>query len=231
MVPIGTLGPPLVSAGLELVHWRTAEEAPPRSLTNFVGVIALGGAANPDEDESYPWLSEERELLASAAERRLPTVGLCLGAELLAQALGASVARLPQPEIGWVELAQDPAAQNDPLFARIPRQLGAFQWHNYAFALPPGATLIAGSEQATEAFSWAGCAWGLQFHLEASETIIGDWIAHYDDRLAGYGIDPRALRRQTQDRAPLHRRHATTFARAFASLVKRSAHARSGSTR
>jgi GMP synthase (glutamine-hydrolysing) len=223
MVPIGSLGPPLVEAGLELVHWRTSEGPPPASLADFAGVIALGGAANPDEDERHPWLAEERELLASATRLRLPTVGLCLGAELLAQALGASVRRLPRPEIGWFELEHDPGARNDPLAAQFPQRHDAFQWHSFAFDLPPGALLLAGSAPATEAFSWGGCAWGLQFHLEAGERIIGDWIAYYEDELREQGLDPQRMVEETRHRAPAYRRHAAAFARAFATVVRRSA--------
>ena len=68
-VPIGTFGPPLAEEGLELDHWRPAE-APPPSLDAYAGVIALGGAANPDEDDRYSWLRDERELLAAAVDRR-----------------------------------------------------------------------------------------------------------------------------------------------------------------
>jgi GMP synthase (glutamine-hydrolysing) len=159
LVPIGTLGPPLLDAGLELVYWRTAEEPPPRSLSGFAGVIALGGGANPDEDERYPWLSDERELLAGAVEWRLPTLGLCLGAELLAQVLDARPFRLLGPQIGWFEIAHAEGARGDALCARLPRRFHGFGWHRYGFGLPTGATLIAGDELAAEAFSWGGCVW------------------------------------------------------------------------
>ena len=91
MVPIGSFYRPLVDAGLELVYWRTSEGPPPESVAGLTGVVALGGAANPDEDERYPWLAHERELLASAVGSTIPTVGLCLGGELLAEVLGSSL--------------------------------------------------------------------------------------------------------------------------------------------
>jgi GMP synthase-like glutamine amidotransferase len=219
MVPIGTFGPPLVAAGLELVYWRTHEGAPPSSLAEFAGVVALGGAANPDEGERYPWLAAERELLASAVGRRMPTVGLCLGGELLAEVLGGSLLRLPRPEIGWVELEQKPAARGDGLAPQLPRRFDVFHWHGFAFGLPPGASLLAGSRHRTQAFGFGGFAWGFQFHLEADERIICDWIAHYGDVLGEQGLDPRRLLGETRERAPSYRRHAAAFARAFAALI------------
>lgn len=221
LVPIGAFGPPLHDAGLELVYWRTGEDAPP-SLAGVAGVIALGGVANPDQDERYPWLAVERKLLAEALDRRLPTLGLCLGAQLLAQVLGGSTWRLPQPEIGWFELERAQAAARDALAGALPRRFDVFQWHSYAFDLPPGATCIAGNEEATHAFSWAGCAWGLQFHAEADERIIGDWITHYEAALYERQRDPRNLALETRRRAPAYLRQANALARAFATTVKRS---------
>ena len=82
MVPLGALASPLIEQGVELVYWRTTEEAPPAALKGIAGVIALGGAANPDQDAHYPWLDHERRLLREALERRLPAISLCLGGEL-----------------------------------------------------------------------------------------------------------------------------------------------------
>src|SRR5438309_5411877 len=101
LVPLGSLGSPLVDAGIGITYWRTGQETPPKSLAGFSGLIALGGAANPDQDDHYPWLVAERVLLADALGQKIPTVGLCLGAELLAQILGGNVYRLSRPEIGW----------------------------------------------------------------------------------------------------------------------------------
>jgi GMP synthase (glutamine-hydrolysing) len=221
-VPLGSLAPPLTRAGIDIVHWRTEEEAPPASLAAFSGVVALGGAANPDEDDRYPWLVDERDLLADALDRRLPTIGLCLGAELIAEALGAESRRLTRPEIGWVELEKRDV-DGDALAVALPSRFPAFQWHSYAFSLPPGATLIAGSEQATQAFSWDRHAWGFQFHLEADERIIDGWIDDYADVLCREGLDARAMSRQTKRRAVDYARYAQAVGRAFAASVQRSA--------
>ena len=218
-VPLGSLAAPLLDAGLELACWRTAENPPPPSIDEFAGIIALGGAANPDEDERYPWLAQERQLLDAALRRRLPTIGLCLGAELLAQVLGVSVERLPRPEIGWFEV--EPVAA-DPLSIELPRRFHAFQWHSYGFPLPPGATLIAGTAHMAQAFSWRNHAWGLQFHLEADQVIIAGWLGHYSDLLRAQGLDREALTAETQRRAGAYVQQARAVAAAFARLLNRS---------
>jgi GMP synthase (glutamine-hydrolysing) len=227
-VPIGSLGPPLLAAGLEIVNWRS-EEGPPPSLADFAGVVALGGASNPDQDDRYPWLAKERELLGKAVDGRLPTIGSCLGAELLAEVLGAVPMRLARPEIGWFELEQTGAARDDPLAARLPQRFPALQWHSYGFALPPDATVLAGSEHAMEAFSRARRAWALQFHLEADERIISDWLTDYEDVLREPGLDARSLARETERRAPVYARYATAVGRAVVTRVKRLARAPTGS--
>jgi GMP synthase (glutamine-hydrolysing) len=221
-VPLGSLGPPLARTGIDIVHWRTEDEAPPGSLAEFSGVVALGGAANPDQDDRYPWLADERDLLAEALARRLPTIGLCLGAELIAEALGADTRRLTRPEIGWVEL-ENRGAAGDALAVELPSRFPAFQWHSYGFDLPPSATLIAGSEQAAQAFGWGRHTWGFQFHLEADEAIIVGWIDDYADLLREEGLDADALRRETKRRAADYVRSSQAVGRAFAATVRRSA--------
>jgi len=220
MVPIGSFARPLADAGVELAYWRTEEEPPPDSLAEFAGVVALGGAANPDEAERYPWLAQKRELLAEAIEHGLPTVGLCLGGELLAEVLGSAPAALPQPEIGWRSLKLTSAARDDALFQLLPERVDVFHWHSFGFALPPGARLLAGTADQAQAFSFDGFAWGLQFHLEADEAIIGDWVNHYRELLHGRHVDPERMLEATHARAPTYRRYATRAARAFANLVR-----------
>src|SRR5947207_842301 len=152
-VPIGALGPPLREHDFDLIVWRAGEEPRPRSLAGFDALIALGGSANPDEDRRFPWLAEERELLREALERRLPTLGLCLGAELLAEVLGGTPRRLPKSRIGWFSISASDAAARDPLYAVLPARQHVFEWHGYGFALPAKACLLAGDGDSVQAFS------------------------------------------------------------------------------
>jgi len=219
LVPLGNLEYPLRAAGVELEYWRPAEERPPTTLSGFSGLVALGGAANPDEDEIHPWLGSERKLLVEVLDRGIPTVGICLGAELLAQVLQATVTPLPRPEIGWVDLEPDQASQIDPLCGGLPRRFSAFQWHSYGFDQPPGTTLIAGTRDAAQIFGWQRFAWGFQFHLEVDKTIISRWIHRYGDSLRANGLDSRYLRAETALRDQSYGAQARRIGFAFAELV------------
>ena len=104
-------------------------------------------------------------------------LGICLGAQLLASALGAPVRRLAWPEVGWWPIEATTTAASDPVLAALPaRPSRAFEWHDYAFDLPAGATLLAGSERSpNQAARLAANAWALQFHLEVGAGTIGPW--------------------------------------------------------
>ena len=220
LVPIGSLEEPLLEAGLKIVHWQTDRGHAPESLDGYGGVVALGGSANPDQDDVYPWLAGERELLAEAVSRGIPTIGLCLGAELLAQVLGAKVTRLAHPAIGWYEVAFDTRAPITPVTAQLAGQSHVFQWHSYAFGLPAGARLLAGTSSTAEAFCWNDSAWAFQFHLEADAKIIGDWVAEYTSVLHEHGLDPAVLLAETAARTPAHVLQARAVGRGFATLVR-----------
>jgi GMP synthase (glutamine-hydrolysing) len=219
LCPIGAFARPLEAAGIETVTWHTASEPAPRSLEGVDALLALGGAANPDDDDRYGWLHDLRGLLREALERDLPTLGLCLGAQLLAQVGGGRAGRLPRPAIGWVELMGTAAGDADVLYASLPAPHVVFEWHAYGFTLPSGAELLAGTADAVEAFRLGERAWGLQFHLEATEGIIAEWIRHYESQLRVDGLDPSTLARETADRAAAQERQATRFGAAFADVI------------
>lgn len=125
--------------------------------------ISLGGAMNCDEDHLYPFLAEEKKLLAEMVEKRKAVLGLCLGGQLLARALGASVRQHEGWEVGW-----------HPLQVSSGERLVAFQWHQDTFDLPEGARRIATNPFCpNQGFMFGSTAVGLQFHPEATE----EWIA------------------------------------------------------
>jgi GMP synthase (glutamine-hydrolysing) len=167
--PPGTFGDVVRASGAELVVRGPAEL--PGDSAGFDGVIAFGGGPHPDEEARHPWILDEVELLRRATEAGTPTLGICLGGELLARALGAEVAPAPE-EIGFVEV--ESTAAGDPLLGELPPRFAAFQWHSYGFALPPGATRLAHNEATLQAFR-RGDAWGLQFHPEVDRSIATRW--------------------------------------------------------
>ncbi len=225
--PIGNLGPPLERAGAELVTWL-ADSEPPPTLEGIAGLVALGGGASPTDDGGNPWLEDTRSLLREALARELPTVGICLGAQLLAQVGGGLVKPLDRAEIGWVELTSESDGSADLLYSSMPARHVVFEWHSYGFTLPRGAELLAGTPEAVQAFR-LGSAWGLQYHVEASEPIVAGWIDHYDATLRAGGRTPARLRRETARRAATQGGYADALGAAFARVVRTRAPFRTGS--
>jgi GMP synthase (glutamine-hydrolysing) len=223
-VPIGALGPPLRVCGIQLDVWAAWHEDRPAAVDNWGGVIVLGGAANPDQDALFDWLKAERSLLGQAIARQMPILGICLGAELLTQVIGGRVYRLPGPEIGWILIHTLDSAHDDPLWCTVPDLFQGFEWHGYGCLPPPGATVLATDREGlVEAFRYHDHIWALQFHIEADQQIIRDWISSYQDHLRSAGKDPATLASKTAVLANASRQQAFAVGRRFASAVERTA--------
>ena len=143
------------------------------------GLVVMGGPLGAYEEEWYPYLRDERELLATVARRGSPVLGVCLGAQLLAKALGAKVFPGHGAEIGFGSIELTPAGQEDPLFAGAGNTLPVFHWHGDTFTLPEGAKLLASSRMYPhQAFRFGSRAYGLQFHVEPDLSTWAAWRDH-----------------------------------------------------
>jgi GMP synthase (glutamine-hydrolysing) len=139
------------------------------------GAVAMGGPMNADEVERFPALAAERQWLAEAVERGMPVLGICLGAQLLARALGAEVRAGSAPEIGSAPVeVSDP---DDPLLGRLAPSTEVLHWHSDVFDLPDGAQPLASSARTEHQASRAGNAWGVLFHPEADFALVEAWLA------------------------------------------------------
>ena len=160
--------------------------APLPDLTRAAGLIFMGGPMSANDD--LPYLRQELQLIAQALERRLPVLGVCLGAQLIAKALGAKVYRNAVKEIGWFDIHLTEAAARDALFAGIGPVETVFHWHGETFDLPSGAEWLAYSEACRhQAFRAGAGVYGLQF-LEVTPAMIADWCAQDANR---GDVDPR----------------------------------------
>lgn len=143
-------------------------------VRDAAGLIFMGGPMSVND--GLPYLEQEITIIREAVGRGQPVLGVCLGAQLLARALGARVYRNPVKEIGWYEIETTAAAAGDPLFGGLPRRQVVFQWHGETFDLPAGAELLAKSEACRhQAFRVGRGAYGLQFHAEVTAAMIVDW--------------------------------------------------------
>jgi GMP synthase (glutamine-hydrolysing) len=139
------------------------------------GAVVMGGPMGVDETDRHPELAAEREWLAEAASRELPLLGICLGAQLLARALGAEVRPGEGPEIGWapVEIL-DP---DDPILGALAPSTTVLHWHGDVFDLPDGSRSLARSAQTEHQAFRHGNAWGVLFHPEADFALLEAWLA------------------------------------------------------
>lgn len=177
--------------------WRPAEELGPRLVEVDPGaVIVLGGAMNAHEEAEHEWLPREKAWIAGVVERGVPVLGVCLGAQLLAEAAGGTVRRASEPEIGWHEVRVEPNASDDPVLGALPESFSSFQWHSYEAVPPPHASHLAHSDRSLQAYRLGSSAWGIQFHAEVSASILDSWIASYatDPDAVALGLDPDRLR-------------------------------------
>ena len=197
----GVFAEAIAARGGELDEWHRAEVAePPADPAGYDAVMTFGGAMNVDEEEEHAWLREEKALLAELLERGVPLLGVCLGAQLLAEAAGGSARRASRPEIGWLEVELTAEGEADPLLARLAPRFEAFQWHSYEANPPAGAALLARSPVCPQAYRVGERAWGIQFHAEVSAADAAKWIGDYrsDQDAIKIGLDPAALRAETE---------------------------------
>lgn len=176
--PLGTLDPLLKEAGFRIRYVNFGREPAARpALDRYAALIVLGGPMNADQIDAHPNLVTEVEIIREAVERDMSVLGICLGAQLLAKALGGSVARNKVPEIGWHHVQLTEAGAREPILAAFDRSQEVFQWHEDGISLPPNAVCLARSAVSpVQAFRYGEHAFGFQFHLEASRTLIERWL-------------------------------------------------------
>ncbi len=155
-------------------------ESLPESLEDIEAIVSLGGPMNVYEENKYPFLQDENEILKKAIKEEIPILGICLGAQLLAKALGAQVKKAKTKEIGWHKINLTAYGQKDSLFEGLSAELDVFQWHEDTFDIPEKAMPLATSSSCqNQAFKWGKNAYGLQFHLEVTPEMVESWINAY----------------------------------------------------
>jgi GMP synthase (glutamine-hydrolysing) len=202
---LGTLNPLLKRAGFRIRYTNFARhpELQPR-LDSYDGLVVLGGPMSAYETDRFPYLLTELRLIEQAMRRALPVLGICLGAQLIAQTLGARVYPNHEKEIGWYDVSPTAEASADRLLADFRGTEKIFQWHGDTFDIPRTACHLALSELCTnQAFRYSANVYGLQFHLEVDERMIHHWLSVPENQqeLAGLGgkIDPDRIRMETSE--------------------------------
>jgi GMP synthase-like glutamine amidotransferase len=196
-VPFEHLG--LINSSLQIhgIAWRYADVFADATIPDWESVDALIFMGGPmSANDNLPFIREELHIIERAISASKPVLGICLGAQLIAKALGTRVYRNHVKEIGWAPVRWRPEARQDRLFHGLDKPEVVFHWHGETFDLPAGASWLASSEACAHQAFRAGSAYGLQFHLEVSPQMIASWcredVNSGDVRELAAPIDPHA---------------------------------------
>ncbi len=224
----GTIEHFLRDHAVQLDYWDIPFQTDRKiSISEYAAVISLGGPMGVYEEEQHPFIRREIGFFQELIRVRKPVLGVCLGSQMLAKALGANVMKGTQKEIGWYDVSLTPDARKDRVFSKLsggwpvpfrssrrPRlvqngtvsmsapqnRLRVFHWHGDTFDLPQGAVRLAYSSlYQNQAFRYDDFAYGLQFHVEMTESMIREWVAAGREELAGVSsyINPAAILKET----------------------------------
>jgi GMP synthase-like glutamine amidotransferase len=191
---LGGAADPIRAAGLEVDERDLKRGDPLPAPGEADAILSLGGDQSVRDVDRYDYLVAEAELLREEAERGTPILGVCLGGQLLAHALGGSVERLPVRMVTWAEVEKLPAAEGDPVVGGLPNPVRALHWNEDGFSIPPDAVeLLTRAGGGGEAFRWRDNAWGIQFHPEADADALNGWYTDVD-WLTEAGVEETAAR-------------------------------------
>ena len=193
MCPPGWVGEWLETAGLRVdVRRPYRGDGLPDRLGGHRSLVVLGGSMDADSDRAHPWLTQVKELLRDAAGDGVPALGICLGHQVAAVALGGAVHKNPRgQQIGLFEVGWTDDVRGDPLFGALEGPRRAVQWNNdIVSALPPGTMVLARTpDDELQAARFAPTVWGVQWHPEAGAEIVSSWADHDRDEVHERGLD------------------------------------------
>jgi GMP synthase (glutamine-hydrolysing) len=214
---LGNIADALEGAALawQYVHVNDGQPVP-ASMKGAGGLIIMGGPMGVYQTDRYPWLRDEMRLIEDAMKLNLPVLGICLGAQILAAALGAKVDRNPAgKEIGWHPIRLSDSAKDDRLMRGLPTTMTPFHWHGDIFDLPPGAASLASSEKTPcQAFRHGDKVYGFQFHFEVTRDGVAAMAAAFAKELVRENIPAdRMIAQAAEFISPLEKISDTVFSR------------------
>jgi GMP synthase (glutamine-hydrolysing) len=187
---LGTLEPLFRSAGFQIEEVNAQEDQVPLNPGQYNAIVILGGPMSAYDNLSY--LAREQELIRNAIRKEVPVLGICLGSQLIAQAIGGRVHKGPKKEIGWSEVTLTPNGRKSLFNGIKHKTLRVFQWHGDTYDLPETVNIMAFSTLYPQAFSF-GSAVGIQFHLEVDDKMIKRWLQEYYEEIRREVVNPRDI--------------------------------------
>ena len=219
---LGTIANSLQSAGISAQHIRTFEgQSVPKKMGDAAGLIVMGGPMVVYEQDRHPFLRQEIGLIDQALRGEKPVLGICLGSQLLAAALGARVTKGKKKEIGWHGVTLKEAAKSDPLWMGVEPSFIAYHWHGDIFELPSGAVSLGSSELTKcQVFRYGHHAYGFLFHIEITEMMIKEMVKTLRDELQEAAIDGREMIEKAKEHLPRLQRVGGLVFQRLANLVE-----------
>jgi len=223
---LGKLDPMLRGAGFRIryVNFGREPDAQP-DVSKYDALVVLGGPMNVDQTDAYPHLLTEIQCIRDALEQNMPILGICLGAQLIAAALGANVYANTKKEIGWYDVTPTQEGLRDPVVKHLAGHEQIFQWHGDTFDIPRGATHLASSPTCpNQAFRFGDHVYGLQFHLEVDRPMVERWFTipnMYEEATNADGVkEPDEILADTRKHINASTELGETFFAAFIDLIK-----------
>lgn len=198
-------------------------------VKGYDGLVLLGGPISAYEDDLYPHIKTEVKLVKDALDKGIPVLGICLGAQIVARALGANVCKNPCPEIGWYDVSPTQEGLEDPLIKHFEKTRKIFQWHGDCFEIPEQAVHLASSSLCnSQAFRYRDNVYGFQFHLEVDQPLIERWLtvpAHQAELEALKDtIKPSVVRQETGEHIEQAMKLSNNVFVSFIRLITNRAH-------
>ncbi len=216
----------LAWAGVDLVTVNATAGAKLPPLAGIGGVITFGGTVNVDQVHEYPYLGAVRDYTKEALDRGVPYLGICLGSQILARALGVAVVRSEVREVGFEPVRPTVDAKEDPLLSHLVDGDMVVHWHEDTHVLPDGSVLLATSDRVPlQAYRVGDRAWGIQFHLEVDAVEFGWWLGVADagvDLKTRWGKSADEMRTEAGRHMAAQEGRGREIFRRFADVVRRS---------
>jgi GMP synthase-like glutamine amidotransferase len=222
--PLGILGDVFTDEQVTWTYFDAWQDDSTPELSEISGLVVLGGEMNADALDRHPFLKTVRDMTREAVHAGMPVLGVCLGAQVMARALGAAVTKSPVKEIGFVKVHATVDGLSDPVLGAFAPESKVFQFHEDVCELPEGAELLfRGDDVVVQAFRVGERAYGVQFHLEVTMNEVTAWCDETPDLKRDWGLSKDEVVAKAEEHLAQQQESGRAVARGWLELIRQSA--------